>query len=200
MVGPSVKLLAAQHRGCCRSCRLWPSSLSSPQFQIAGRRPVSLTFAAGRRLVAARELRFIVQENAAQRPPEVVGAGCVDVVSAYWSPRRSPLDGSGVSRGLGLEARALAPAVSRPSCPGRRARVSSALEGGVAMPVGVVLVALVNLPAWPFVPVVSGAGGRMTLQVPSGDRYSRRPGLSSWWWGISFIVPPFSSRAGHRRS
>ena len=31
---------------------------------------------------------------------------------------------------------------------------------------------------------------RTTRQVPSGERYSRVPCLSSWWWGISFIVVP----------
>ena len=62
-------------------------------FQVAGRRPVSLAFAAGRRVVAVRELLLVVQENAAQRPPEVVGAGFVDVVSDHWSPRRPTLAG-----------------------------------------------------------------------------------------------------------
>ena len=60
------------------------------------------------------------------------------------------------------------------------------------MPGGVVLGALVNLPAGPFVPVAAGLARRTTRQVPSGDRYSRWPWLSSWWWGISLIVPPSS--------
>ena len=40
-------------------------------FQVAGRRRVSLAFSAGRRLVALRDLLLVVQEHAAQRPPDV---------------------------------------------------------------------------------------------------------------------------------
>ena len=56
-------------------------------FQVACRRCVSLAFSAGRRLVALRDLLLVVQQHAAQRPPEVFGAGFVDVVSDR-PPRR----------------------------------------------------------------------------------------------------------------
>ena len=50
-------------------------------FQVAGRRCVSLAFSARRRLVALHDLLLVVQEHAAQRPPEsVAGASFVDVV------------------------------------------------------------------------------------------------------------------------
>ena len=40
-------------------------------FQVAGRCSESLAFSAGRRLVAVRDLLLVVQEHAAQRPPDV---------------------------------------------------------------------------------------------------------------------------------
>ena len=101
-------------------------------FQVAGRRSVSLAFSAGRRLVALRELLLVVQEHAAQRPPDVFGAGFVDVVSDR-SPRRPALVWFNRAFGglslLGDRFRgghALAPPASRPWCPGRQARLAGA--------------------------------------------------------------------------
>ena len=85
--------------------------------------------------------------------------------------------------GRGRNGRALAPRCHRRGVEEDQ-RVSSALEGGVAIPVGVVLVALVHLPARPFVPVASGAAGphnppgpvrRAILAADSNPTRARRP-------------------------
>ena len=86
---------------------------------------------------------------------------------------------------LRLETAATAVMLSPPGAPGHGVqedqRVSPTLEGGVAMPGGVGLGALVDLPARPFVPLAAG------------DRYSRAAVVLVG--GSASIVPPFQSRS-----
>ena len=172
-------------------------------FQVAGRRSVSLAFSAGRRLVALRELLLVVQEHAAQRPPDVFGAGFVDVVSDR-SPRRPALVWFNRAFGglslLGDRFRgghALAPRRHGRGVQEDK-RVSPALEGGVAMPVGVALVALVNLPAGPFVPVASGGGSvRPSRSRPASDTRGGRPCRPGDGGSVS-SCPLFQSEPDHR--
>ena len=177
-------------------------------FQVAGRRCVPLAFSARRRLVALHDLLLVVQEHAAQRPPDAVaGAGFVDVVRDP-SPRLPGLAGPGrlilAFRGLtslGGRSRGGRALATRGYDRGVQEyqRVSPSLEGGVAMPGGVGLGAFVNLPAGPFVPVAAGAGGsaRPARSRPATDTRGGacRPGGGR---SVSSCLP-FQSGAGHRR-
>ena len=137
-------------------------------FPVAGRRGESLALPTGRWLAALRDLPLVVQQHAAQRPPDAAfGAGLVDDVRDP-SPRLPGRAGPGWlilafggARSAWGPRRRRRPYFSSP--PGVTAVVSRktsasrpALEGGVAMPGGAGLGALVNLPTRPFVPLAAG--------------------------------------------
>ena len=100
-------------------------------FQVAGRRGVSLAFSARRRLVALHDLLLVVQEHAAQRPPD---AACLRPRGGAWRVAAAPecrYWPSGRCRGAGCSSACWMPASNSSSLSSakrstsRRQRVTS---------------------------------------------------------------------------